>query len=79
MALQAEIEQLQATKLDLVNKMQELQRKAASNERKLETVKAKLERKVAESEKQVRRLRAMKANGLPPEQFSSDSSSFTSK
>ena len=79
MALQAEIEQLQATKLDLVNKMQELQRKAASNERKLETVKAKLERKVAESEKQVRRLRAMKANGLPPEQFSSDSSSFTSQ
>lgn len=76
LALQSEIEQLQTTKLELVNKMQELQRKAASNERKLETVKAKLERKVAESEKQVRRLRAMKANGLPPEQFSSDSSSF---
>jgi chromosome segregation ATPase len=56
--MQADIEQLQAAKLELMRKMQDLQRKAASNERKLEAVKSKLERKVTESEKQVRKMRA---------------------
>ena len=54
-----------------MNKIQEVQRKAASNEQKLETAKSKLERKVAESEKQIRRLKSMRNNhqqfaDLPP-------------
>jgi hypothetical protein len=63
--------------LELTGKLQDLQRKAASNERKLETVKSKLERKVAETEKQVRRLRALKDGGpgIPPIEFSPEDSS----
>jgi hypothetical protein len=74
-ALQAEIDQLQAAKLDLMRKMQNLQRKAESNERKLEAVRAKLERKVAESERQVRKMRAVADGGsLPPDGLGSDES-----
>jgi chromosome segregation ATPase len=71
-ALQAEIEQLQGTKSELTAKIQDLQRKAAANERKLESVKEKLERKVAESEAQIRRVRTAKERPFPPSGFASD-------
>ena len=76
--LQSEIDQLQAQKTELMNKIQDVQRKAASNEQKLELARSKLERKVAESEKQIKRLRTMRtssqSNALPPNL--SDSSSI---
>jgi chromosome segregation ATPase len=74
-AIQAEIDQLQAAKMDLIRKMQDLQRKAASNERKLEAVRDTLERKVAETEMQVRKMRAVQdGRDLPATTLGSDDS-----
>jgi chromosome segregation ATPase len=76
-ALQAEVDGLQRTKDELTAKLQDIQKKTAANERKLEAVKSKLIRKVAESERQIRRLRAAKQThgDLPPMTFGSDDES----
>jgi chromosome segregation ATPase len=75
--LQAEINDLQRTKDELMAKLQDIQKKTAASEKKLGAIKSNLARKVAESERQIRRLRGEKQapGDLPPRTFGSDDGS----